>query len=403
MSPTILKFKKPRHRQKMAMFDYDWTLVKPKQGRKFPKDADDWMWWSPNVPEVLKKYYEDGYALYVFTNQTKAWKKDHIMNSLSSLNIPITAVIAYDKAEHKPAKTMFDVELDGKKWKQEASFFVGDALGRAGDFANTDKLFGEAIGVTVKSPENFFLKKEDENLNTGWDLDKLEEELADKLNYKKNGTFSVEDMKKTVEYLKVMEGNFMEKLKKEPSDFNRDLVQIARYMIENVEEKIKKAIDKNQKYAEIVKPTNEQEIVVMAGFPGSGKSTLAKQFVDFGYDVIDGDVYKTEKARMKKAIVSLEDNKSVVFDATNLTREKRAVYVKLAKEFMIPVRVIYVQATMDEAYQNNLKRPKEKQVPLIAYRKLNKTFEEPVEEEGFELQTIQYQNIPYSYGNGDNN
>ena len=27
---------------KMASFDYDWTLVKPKNDRTFPKDIDDW-------------------------------------------------------------------------------------------------------------------------------------------------------------------------------------------------------------------------------------------------------------------------------------------------------------------------------------------------------------------------
>lgn len=325
MTPTILKFEKPRHRQKLAMLDYDWTLVKPKQGRKFPKDADDWMWLEPNVPEVLKKYYDNGYAIYVFTNQTKAWKENHIKNSLESLKIPMTVVIAYDKEEHKPSRKMFDAVMGDKKWKREDSFFVGDALGRAGDFADTDKLFGEAIGVTVKSPEDLFVNKQTKVVET------------------------------------------VTHIKSEPS----------------------------KKEKEIVKPSKDIEIIVMVGFPGSGKSTLAKKFLEFGYVVIDGDVYKTEKARMKKAIASLESNKSVVFDATNLTREKRKVYLDVARDFMIPMRAIYVESTMEEAYENNQKRLKEKQVPLIAYRKMNKTFQKPTEDEGFELQTIQYKDIIY--------
>jgi bifunctional polynucleotide phosphatase/kinase len=46
-----------------------------------------------------------------------------------------------------------------------ASFFVGDAAGRPGDFfvkatgkpADTDKLFAEAVGIRFYTPEEFFV------------------------------------------------------------------------------------------------------------------------------------------------------------------------------------------------------------------------------------------------------
>jgi hypothetical protein len=42
----------------MAAFDYDWTLVNPKNANTFPKNVDDWEWIYPNVPDKLKKYHE---------------------------------------------------------------------------------------------------------------------------------------------------------------------------------------------------------------------------------------------------------------------------------------------------------------------------------------------------------
>jgi Polynucleotide kinase 3 phosphatase len=54
MEDTILQTKKSR-RTKFAIFDFDWTLVKPKAGRKFPTKADDWMYLRPSVPDVVRK------------------------------------------------------------------------------------------------------------------------------------------------------------------------------------------------------------------------------------------------------------------------------------------------------------------------------------------------------------
>ena len=37
------------------------------------------------------------------------------------------------------------------------SFFVGDALGRKGDWSDSDKVFAENIGIKYISPEEMFL------------------------------------------------------------------------------------------------------------------------------------------------------------------------------------------------------------------------------------------------------
>ena len=312
MSPVIIKLNKPHYRQKLACFDYDWTLVKPQNGRRFPKDKDDWMWFRQSVPYILKKYYDEGYGICVFTNQTKDWKQQHIINSLGSLNIPITVVIAYNLAEHKPNPSIFYEAINGKKWKPETSFFVGDALGRKGDFADTDRGFANNIGVKVFAPEDIFPLENDDG----------------------GEVMSVEEATRAV------------------------------------------------------KPSSSQEIVVMTGYPGSGKSTIAKHLGEHGYAVVDGDVYKTDAKRIKVGMDALNEHKSVVFDATNLTKEKRAIYVKIANELGLPIRCVYVSASITGALEQNMKRPKEKQVPRVAYYKMQKTFEEPTEDEGFKLVVV---------------
>ena len=56
-------------RDKVAGFDMDSTLVEPKSGAKFPKDANDWKWWHESVPKKLKELYDTGYKVVIFTNQ----------------------------------------------------------------------------------------------------------------------------------------------------------------------------------------------------------------------------------------------------------------------------------------------------------------------------------------------
>lgn len=155
----LVKIAKPRFRSKIACFDYDWTLVCPKNGRTFPKDVDDWQWLRENVPNVVKDFYKKGYGIYIFTNQSKAWKKDQIVNSLTSLDTPITVCIAFEKSHYKPSLALYDEAFtkDQKdKIKKNVSFFVGDALGRKNDHSDSDLKFAEAMGIKCSPPEDVF-------------------------------------------------------------------------------------------------------------------------------------------------------------------------------------------------------------------------------------------------------
>ena len=169
MAPYIQKIGGFRFRQKIAMFDYDWTLVKPISNGTFSKTIDDWKWITPKVPDVLIEYYNKGFCIVIVSNQTKntEMKIKQINNSLMTLNIPVMFMIGFEEADKKPNKTMFTIMVADKKVDFSKSFYIGDALGRQGDWSDVDKTFAENIGMlNILAPDDLFSieKKDDKNL-----------------------------------------------------------------------------------------------------------------------------------------------------------------------------------------------------------------------------------------------
>jgi len=141
--------------EKVASFDYDHTLVKPNHGT-FSRNADDWVWLRENIPSILKNLHKEGYSIVIFTNQTKNYKIKQIKNVLETLEIPIRVWIAIDKNLQKPSPFMWNKLNVSQTINKTKSFFVGDALGRTGDWSNTDKLFADNCEIQIKSPEECF-------------------------------------------------------------------------------------------------------------------------------------------------------------------------------------------------------------------------------------------------------
>ena len=167
MAPHIIKIGKFRLREKMAMFDYDWTLVKPISNGTFSKSVDDWRWITEKVPEILKKYYDKGYCIIIISNQTRntEMKLQQITNVLSTLPIPSLIAIGYENIDKKPNRTMFDIIKKNKKINMNKSFYVGDALGRQGDWSDSDKKFADNINIKqIYSPDDLFTITNDKEI-----------------------------------------------------------------------------------------------------------------------------------------------------------------------------------------------------------------------------------------------
>jgi bifunctional polynucleotide phosphatase/kinase len=125
-----------------------------------------------------------------------------------------------------------------------------------------------------------------------------------------------------------------------------------------------------------------QEVILMMGYPGSGKSTITKIFEeDKHYEVIHGDDYKSNKSKMKKKMKEIiSSGKSPVIDATNPSKKARAIFIDIAKENDLDVRVIRMTTTIEESMERNALR--EKKVPKIALYMYRKNYEEPTKDEG---------------------
>lgn len=288
--------------EKIAVFDFDWTIVRPKSDSIFPKNIDDWQWYKPSVPSTIEQYISEGYIIIFWTNQSKHWKINMIENVASKFSVLPLLVICTEKEVYKPNKKYFIKEIDNMSFDPKESFMVGDALGRDGDHSNVDFLGSIELGIDCYAPENIFF---DDEINISID------------------------------------------------------------------------------------PYEDREVIMMCGYPGSGKSTLANTFSD--YHICSGDILKTSSKMIKDAAKWI-NTKSVIFDATNMTREKRNVYVNFAHSNDVHIRCIWLDITAQESITRNIARLEKggKRVPNIAIYKLRKTFEEPNDDEGFETIRIKF-------------
>ena len=137
-----------------------------------------------------------------------------------------------------------------------------------------------------------------------------------------------------------------------------------------------------------LKASDKKEVIIMVGYPASGKSTIAKTIFKDYYRV-DGDSLKTVSKMVKDAKTHIKDQ-SIVFDSTGGTKERRKAFVDFAKEYDLPVRVIWVQTSIDESMERNKQRalvggPK---IPTIAFYTFRKHFETPEESEGFKIVAV---------------
>ncbi|POY76763.1 hypothetical protein BMF94_0012 [Rhodotorula taiwanensis] len=153
---------------KIAAFDLDGTVIRPKGGQSFPKDSFDWEFCSPSVVPKLRELHRQGYSLVLISNQASPNPKlaTDFTRKLPfvsrKIGVPLNAFACWDFDEfRKPAPGMWDAVCElaargGYDVDYEKSFYVGDAAGRSTDHADTDRKFAANAGLQFLTPEELF-------------------------------------------------------------------------------------------------------------------------------------------------------------------------------------------------------------------------------------------------------
>lgn len=330
-------------RGKVAGFDIDFTVIKTASGRKFATGSKDWEFLYDCVPDKLLQLDKDGYRIVFFTNQAGIEKdkvkpetiKDKIEAIIKSLGITVQVLISTGNSHfRKPSPNMWEFFVDncnqGVEVNKKESFYVGDAAGRAKnwapnkpkDFSCSDRMFAANIGIGFHTPEEFFLGEK-------------------------------------------------------PAKYKWGSINAARYL---TDAKAAAKTDYHRKGT---------EMVIMVGFPASGKSTIRTNcFEPHGYIAVNRDTLGTSQKCLKVTKESLMGGKSVVVDNTNPSVIGRSEFIKAAKAAGVPVRCLWMQTSLELSHHLNLVRQNQtngevRRIPDVGYNMFKKNFGEPKTDEGF--------------------
>lgn len=320
-------FKFVNVKNKIAAFDLDYTLIKPKSKKKFPKDKDDWEFLFDKVKSYFKTLVDNDYSIIIFTNQKGISKGkltieefyDKILQIEEALELELNIIISTnDDRFRKPMTGMWDfflkkndIDID-----YENSFYVGDAAGRIynkrKDHSSDDLYFAFNIKLKFFTPEKFF-DEPDEN--------------------------------------------------HEINEFN-----LKSYNDESID------FDINH---------NNKNIIIMVGAPASGKSFISKKFDS--YKIISQDKLKSKKKCLEKTLKYLSKNRNIIIDNTNPTSVTRKEYIDLANKFDYNKIIIdYDIPKSVVKYLNKYRTQTEnvKLIPDIVYNIFYKKYEKPLSDEG---------------------
>lgn len=386
-------------RTKIAAFDLDSTLITTSSGKVHATSGTDWKWWDSVVPGRLRELHDEGYRVAIFSNQAgltlhfdanykgprgSAQKRVAEFKKkgsavLADLDLPTTIYAATAKdGFRKPRAGMWhelcrDYGISADEVDLAGSVFVGDAGGRIAslakgdgkaatrkDFSCSDRNFAHNVGVTFKTPEEFFLGEKPRDFERNFDLDKF------------------------------------------PYD-----EQTAAPKAEPQFEK-----------------TNDKEVILFCGPPGAGKSTFYwNHLKPLGYERINQDILKSRDKCVKVAREHLTEGDSVVIgrpevnphavaemrlkltlapaDNTNADAETRAVWIKVAKDAGVPIRCVWFRTPLAVCEHNDAVRsqntelnPESRQgLPAQAFHGFASRHREPRLSEGFQ----EIREVPFSF------
>lgn len=154
--------------ERLASFDLDGTIIKPKSNKRIPRSATDWQFFSVWTKVKIQQVIRENQARFVmFTNQNGIGRnivpleevQERVELVTQRLEIPCTVLVATDKNEfRKPLTGMFQLFEksfnDSKQIDPETSFYCGDAIGYP-SHSDADIMFAQRLGLPFLTPEKF--------------------------------------------------------------------------------------------------------------------------------------------------------------------------------------------------------------------------------------------------------
>ncbi len=162
------------------------------------------------------------------------------------------------------------------------------------------------------------------------------------------------------------------------------------------------------------------EFIMFIGPPASGKSTYAKKYEEVGYVVYSSDKVRAEFSEkiergelvipsntnlnsmvfdhlQKEAISSLKEGKSVVIDATNLSRKRRMNFKKPMRKLGCVMKCVLFVTSIEECLRRNALRKGVAKVPDEAMYDMFCNYECPNYWEGWEEIILVADDVPYTF------
>jgi predicted kinase len=144
------------------------------------------------------------------------------------------------------------------------------------------------------------------------------------------------------------------------------------------------------------------KLAIMCGLPRSGKTTLAKELEREGWVRVSPDdirlalhsqpfvkeaestVWAVARDRSRRL---LQSDHKVLIDATNLSKESRGSWSKLAKEFGLSLDIYLVETPFEICLKRNIGTGA---VPEDVLRRMNERYQRPTDKEGRIIVSYQF-------------
>ena len=130
-----------------------------------------------------------------------------------------------------------------------------------------------------------------------------------------------------------------------------------------------------------------KNIVIMVGSPASGKSFYSHELEKkYGYLRINKDDMKSDAVMLKEFEKGLKEERNIVIDGTNPTKESRSKWITSALKASYEITIVWMNFPMYVVeFLNNYRIAKNKNqdshVPTVAMRVYYKKLEEPMQSE----------------------